>query len=307
MARKVQKKKAAKAKAAQPKKSAKKSAKKKTVAARSPEKKKAKKISKPVAKKKALKKTPAAAKPAKKKPPAKAAKVSSAPKKKSVKTAPKPRAKAAAAARAPKPSPLPRKIVARRKNLLVQRAAAAARKKQEAAHAARLAAERHALEKQAQNYEKGVGYFNRRKFSRALQWFAKAAEGPEPTLRHRAHIHARICEQRVNSKKVKLKTADDYYNYAVKLINDRELEEAESCLDKALRLSADADHVHYAASIVRALRGDTAAAIRSLERAIELNGRNRLMARTDVDLSSLRDHPSWTNLISSDAPSRSTL
>ena len=303
MARKAQNRKAGKAKAAQPKKSAK----KKTVAARPPEKKKAKKISKPAAKKKALKKTPAAAKAVKKKPVAKAARVSSAPKKKSVKTAPKPRPKAAAPARARKASPAPRKIVAKRKNLLAQRAAVAARKKAEAAHAARLAAERQAVEKQAKNYEKGVGYFNSRKFSRALQWFQKVAEGPEPTLRHRAQIHVRICEQRVNAKKLKLKTADDYYNYAVKLINDRELEEAESCLDKALRLSANADYVHYAASIVRALRGDTAAAIRSLERAIELNGRNRLMARTDGDLSSLREHPSWTTLISSDAPSRSTL
>ncbi len=303
MARKAQNKKAGPAKARQPKKSVK----KKMAAVRPPEKKKTKKTSKPAAKKKALKKTPAAAKPAKKKPAAKTPKGSSVAKKRSVKTAPAPRAKAAAPARGQKSRPAARKIVARRKTLSAQREAVAARKKAEAVHAARLAAERQAAEKQTKNYEKGVGYFNARKFSRGLRWFQKAVEGPDPTLRHRAQIHARICEQRVNATKPKLKTADDYYNYAVKLINDRELEEAERCLDKALRLSADADYVHYAASIVRALRGDTAAAMRSLERAIELNDRNRLLARTDGDLSSLRGHPSWIDLISSDAPSRSTL
>ena len=285
MARKAQKKKAVKPKPAQPKKSAK----KKTAAARPAEKKKAKQAAKPAAKKKAVKKTPAAAKPAKKKPAAQAAKGSSAAKKRSVKTA-----------------PAARKIVATRKVAAAQAEAIAARKRAEAELAARKAAERQAAERQVQAYEKAVGFFNSRKFSRALSWFEKAAHGPESTLRHRAQVHARICAQRVHATKLKLKTVDDYYNYAIKLINDRELEGAERCLDKALRLSANADYIHYAASVVQALRGDAAAALKSLGRAIELNGRNRVLARTDADLSSLRDHPSWAELISSDAPSQST-
>lgn len=302
MARKAQKKKAVERKAAQPKKSAK----KKTAAARPAEKKKAKKAAKPAAKKKAVKETPAAAKPAKKKPAAQAAKGSSAAKKRSVKTAPAPRPKAAGPARGQRSSPAARKIVATRKVAAAQAEAIAARKRAEAELAARKAAERQAAERQAQAYEKAVGFFNSRKFSRALSWFEKAAHGPEPTLRHRAQVHARICAQRVHATKLKLKTVDDYYNYAIKLINDRELEGAERCLDKALRLSANADYIHYAASVVQALRGDAAAALKSLGRAIELNGRNRVLARTDADLSSLRDHPSWAELISSDAPSQST-
>ena len=302
MARKAQKKKAVKAKAAQPKKSAK----KKTAAARPAEKKKAKKAAKPAAKKRAVKKTPAAAKPAKKKAAAQAAKASAAAKKRSVKTASAPRPKAAGPARGRRSSPAARKIAASRKFAAAQAAAIAVRKRAEAELAARKAAERQAAEKQVRAYEKAVGFFNRRKFSRALSWFEKVAQGPEPALRHRAQVHARICAQRVNATKVKLKTVDDYYNYAIKLINDRELEEAQRCLDKALRRSANADYIHYAASVVRALSGDAAAAFKSLERAIELNGRNRLLARTDADLLSLRDHPSWAELISSDAPSQST-
>ncbi len=324
MARKTQKK--ASAKAARPQKSGKrkvvptapatsgktakkaaKAVKSKGVKSKGVKKKVGKK--KPAAKaaKKPVKKSATTAKPAKKKEPVKAARASAFAKKKTAKAAPVGKSKAPQPSR-PRKAPSPaRKIAAtRRKAAAAAAAVVAARKRAEAELAARKAAERQAAERQAQGYEKAVGFFNSRKFARALGWFEKVAQGPEATLRHRAQVHARICAQRVNATKVKLKTVDDYYNYAVQLINDRELEEAERCLDKALRLSANADYIHYAASVVQALRGDAASALKSLGRAIELNGRNRVLARTDADLSSLRDHPSWTELISSDAPSQPT-
>jgi len=171
------------------------------------------------------------------------------------------------------------------------------RKRAEAALVLSKAAERVAGEKQSKNYEKAASYFNNRKFPQALQWFEKVIKGPDSTLRHRAEVYIRICTERLKVRKIRLRSADDYYNYGVKLINDRELEEAERCLTKALKLSADGDHIHYAAAVVRALRGDEDVAFESLRRAIVLNDRNRLMARTDGDLSSLKDHPDWDALI----------
>ena len=296
------KKKAAKPKAARPKRSAK----RKTASAPSTAAKTRKKPAKgktktaPKAVKNRVKKSAAATKTAKKKPAGKAAKGTPRSKKKTVP------ARSAKSAQ-PASRKVPKRIVARRTISHAYAEAIAARKRAEAELAARMAAERQAAEKQTQHYEKAVGFFNNRKFSRALQWFEKAAEGPESTLRHRAQVHARICTERVSATKLKLKTADDYYNYGIKLINDRELEEAGRCLEKALRLSADGDHIHYAASVVHALRGAAVAAVESLRRAIELNERNRSLARTDADLSSLRDHPAWTELISPNAPSQPTL
>lgn len=191
-----------------------------------------------------------------------------------------------------------RKIVAKRRAASPVSNTTASLKRTEAALAMRKTAERAAIEKQGGNYEKAVGHFNNRKFTRALQWFEKVTKGPDSTLRHRAEIHIRICIKRMNVTKVKLRTADDYYNYGVQLINNRELEKAEKCLEKALRLSADADYIHYAAAVVRALRGNHNDALKSLRQAIELNSRNRLLARADADLSSLRNDPSWTELIS---------
>ena len=301
MARKAEKK-TAKAKAAQTKKSAK----RKTASAGSTAAKTTKKAAKGKKKtarkavKKSVKKSAAATKTVNKRTAAKAAKATPRSKKKTVP------ARSVKSAQ-PASRKVPKRIVARRTISAAHVEAIAARKRAEAELAARMVAERQAAEKQTQHYAKAVGFFNNRKFSRALQWFEKVTEGPDPTLRHRGQVHARICAERVSATKLKLKTADDYYNYGIKLINDRELEEAGRCLEKALRLSADGDHIHYAASVVHALQGDAAAAVESLRRAIELNGRNRSLARTDADLSSLRDHPAWSELISPNAPSQPTL
>jgi len=44
-----------------------------------------------------------------------------------------------------------------------------------------------------------------------------------------------------------------------------------------------ADHVHYAMSVALALSGDGSGAYDSLRRAIELQPRNRMLARQDSD------------------------
>jgi tetratricopeptide (TPR) repeat protein len=172
-----------------------------------------------------------------------------------------------------------------------------AARKAAAAQAALKAAERQAAEKQAGHYGKAVSHFNNRRFKRALPWFAKALEGPNTNLRHRAEVHSQICRRQIESNKVKLKTVDDYYNYGIRLVNDRQLEEAERHFQKALKMAPNGDHLHYAFAVVRALSGDAEGASANLKRAIELNGRNRLLARNDPDFSSIVRHPLITELL----------
>ena len=174
-----------------------------------------------------------------------------------------------------------------------------AARKAAAAQAALKAAERRAAEKQSGHYGKAVSHFNNRRFKRALPWFAKALEGPNTNLRHRAEVHSQICRRQIKSDKVKLKTVDDYYNYGIRLVNDRQLEEAERHFQKALKMAPDGDHLHYAFAIVRALSGDAEGASANLKRAIELNGRNRLLARSDPDFSGIARHPLISELLRS--------
>jgi tetratricopeptide (TPR) repeat protein len=152
-------------------------------------------------------------------------------------------------------------------------------------------------QRQNENYEKAVESFNARKFSRALPLLEKAAEGPNATLRHRAQVYADICRRQISSEKVELKTADDHYNYGVKLMNDRRLEEAERHLQRALRLAPKAGYVHYANAVLSALQGNAESAFGNLKRAIEIDPLNRVLALNDADLGSVMGHPPIARLL----------
>jgi tetratricopeptide (TPR) repeat protein len=170
--------------------------------------------------------------------------------------------------------------------------AAKARKRVQDARIARQLSER-----QVAHYEAAVGYLNLKKFAQARSRFEKAADGPDVALRHRAKVYAEICRSRIETSKLRLKSADDYYNYGIRLMNDRQVDEAEHHLGEALKRDPNADHVHYATAVLQAIKGDTAGVHRSLSRAIELNPRNRPLALNDSDLASMREDPSISDLL----------
>lgn len=211
-----------------------------------------------------------------KKAPAKAAKKTA---KTVASTAARPAAKAAAKAAA-KPKPAPKPVVPSRPAPAVAGSSAERR--------------------QAELYAVAVEAFQAGKFKRALGQFEEVAQGPDASLRHRAQVHIRICRQRTESDTVELASVEDYYNYAVKLINDRRLDEADKHLDQALKKAAGAGHIHYAKAIVAALRKNGDTAYRSLSRAIELDPRNRLLARRDPDLAGVRDEARIVALLQGD-------
>lgn len=155
--------------------------------------------------------------------------------------------------------------------------------------------------RQGELYAEAVETFQAGKLKRALELFEAVAEGPDAGLRHRAHVHIQICRRRTESDTVELKTADDYYNYAVKLINDRRLEEADQHLDQALKKAARAGYMYYAKAVVAALRRSTDDSYRNLSRAVELDPKHRLQARRDPDMATVRDDARIAQLLHGDA------
>jgi tetratricopeptide (TPR) repeat protein len=153
--------------------------------------------------------------------------------------------------------------------------------------AARTAASQQSSQKQLASFESAMKLFHARKFKEARDLFLSAAEGPERDVAHRAQLHATMCERRLEQGSVNLQTAEDYYNYGIALLNTRKIEDARTHLQRALALAPEADHVFYALAAAQALSGDAAGAHDHLKRAIELEPRNRLMARQDADFSAL--------------------
>jgi tetratricopeptide (TPR) repeat protein len=160
-------------------------------------------------------------------------------------------------------------------------------------------AARELASKQETLYEKAVAQFNRRKFARALPLFEQAAEGPQVALGDRARVYAQICRQRTEENKIQLRNAEDYYNYGVKLLNDRELDDAAAHLSEALRRNPKAAHAHYATAVLHALNRNNAGVYDSLKKAIELDPKNRHLALHDSDLLVVKRDPAIFQLLHS--------
>jgi len=152
-------------------------------------------------------------------------------------------------------------------------------------------------QKQLAAFESAMKLFHARKFKEARDLFAVVIQGPERDVAQRAQLHSTMCERRLEQAKVELHTAEDHYNYGVALLNTRKIDEARGHLERALALAPTADHVFYALALAQALCGDAAGAHEHLRRAIELEPRNRLMARQDADFASLAGQPLFQTLL----------
>jgi tetratricopeptide (TPR) repeat protein len=142
-------------------------------------------------------------------------------------------------------------------------------------------------QKQLAAFESAMKHFHARKFKEARDLFQTASQGPERDVAHRAKLHGTMCERRLEQTSVKLQTSEDYYNYGIALLNTRKIEDARTHLEQALSMTPEADHVFYALAVAQALSGDAVGAHDHLKRAIELEPKNRIMARQDGDFASL--------------------
>jgi len=151
--------------------------------------------------------------------------------------------------------------------------------------------------KQLAAFEAATKVFYTHKFKEARELFDHAAAGPERDVAQRAKLHIAMCDRRIGQPAVELGTAEDNYNYGIALLNSRKVAEARTHLEKALSIAPDSDHIHYALALTLGLSGDFAGAHDHLKRAIELEPRNRLIARQDADFASIVNQPPFHALI----------
>lgn len=145
------------------------------------------------------------------------------------------------------------------------------------------------LDSQTQSaiFEQANRLFHSASYAAALSLFEQAATGPMREMAHSASLHARMCQRRLSRPDMSLRTPDEHYDYAVALINERRLEQAERHLLLAIAQTPKADHLFYALALCRALAGDMQSAYGNLRRAIELQPRNRAVARNDPDFAEI--------------------
>jgi tetratricopeptide (TPR) repeat protein len=152
-------------------------------------------------------------------------------------------------------------------------------------------------QKQLGAFESAMRLFHTRNLKDARELFLLAAEGPERDVANRARMHVSMCDRRLQQAPVNLGSAEEYYNYAIAVLNTRNAAEARGHLEKALQMSPGADHILYALALAQAMGGDIAAAYDNLRRAIELEPRNRIMARQEPDFAHLAGQPPFNSLL----------
>jgi tetratricopeptide (TPR) repeat protein len=151
--------------------------------------------------------------------------------------------------------------------------------------------------KQLSSFEAAMKLFHTRKLGEARELFQIAESGPERDVAQRARLHIAMCDRRLDQATVTLGSAEDYYNYGIALINARKVTEARAHLEKALQMAPGVDHIHYALALAQALSGDVDAAHENLKRAIDLEPRNRILARQDADFAPLAHQPPFDVLL----------
>jgi tetratricopeptide (TPR) repeat protein len=160
-----------------------------------------------------------------------------------------------------------------------------------------------AYEKQLKAYEEGVQLFSQRKLHEACASFKEAAKGPAPHIADKARSYERVCEQRTAAAETPICTAEDHFNHGVERLNARDVERARQHFDRALTLQPDADHVLYTMALCCGLAGDGDGAYENLKRAIDLEPRNRILARQDPEFLALFSQvPALRSLLVSDHP-----
>ena len=150
---------------------------------------------------------------------------------------------------------------------------------------------------QLASFEAAVHLFNARKYEEARELFRAALAGPHLGISHKSELHIRMCNQRLEKPAVVLNSPEEHYDYAVALINSRDLAAAQHHLEQALALDSGADHVYYALALCRGLSGDLQGAYDNLKRAIDLQPRNRIAARQDADFAALANQPPLDRLL----------
>lgn len=177
----------------------------------------------------------------------------------------------------------------------------AAEVKAAAALEAAAAQTRAALQSQMKQWEQAVNLFSQKKFSQAHARFEEAARGPAAHIADKARSYASICARKMDDSEVKLNTADDHFNYGVERLNARDMVAARHHLDRALALEPRGEHILFTLALCCGLAGDAPAACENLKRAIDLEPRNRILARQDPEFLALSQHmPALRALLSPD-------
>jgi len=156
-----------------------------------------------------------------------------------------------------------------------------------------------AAEKVVAAFTAAVKTFQKSDFPKSAELFKEILKlyPEEREICDRARDYLAASERQINEQTPRLRDAEDHYNWGVILLNRGDTEEAARTFEKALELEPANEKARYALACAHARAGRANEALDALRQAIRENRGNRVLARNDADLESLRSHPVFHDLL----------
>ena len=152
------------------------------------------------------------------------------------------------------------------------------------------------------HYQAAVQYLQQGKYEKALDAFNKLLPTAPPALVERCRMYIATCRRQIEKPALKFLTPEEHYDYAVSQLNVGYYDDAREQFQAILAGHPTADYAYYGLALLSAITGQSQDCLDNLQRAIDMNPKNRLQARVDNDFQSMVDDPRFTELLYPEVP-----
>jgi tetratricopeptide (TPR) repeat protein len=148
-----------------------------------------------------------------------------------------------------------------------------------------------------QAYQTGLQSMQEGKFEKARGIFEKLIATAPPELLERIRMYLAVCTNNLQKATRTFSSPEEQYDYAISKLNTGDYEEARDHFESILHDHPEADYTFYGLAVLESMTGQVEECIEHLGRAIQLNPRNRIQARTDADFHDMIEDPRFTELL----------
>ncbi len=153
-----------------------------------------------------------------------------------------------------------------------------------------------------QQYQAAVQMLQQGKYDKALAAFEKLLPSAPNEILERTRMYISTCQRQMDRTNLAFQTPEERYDYAISQLNQGYYEEAREQFNGVVTDDPRADYAFYGLAVLDSITGHPQDCLDNLARAIELNPKNRLHARSDNDFQSMVDDPRFTELLYPEVP-----
>jgi tetratricopeptide (TPR) repeat protein len=157
-------------------------------------------------------------------------------------------------------------------------------------------------QKSLTDYQTALQWMQEGKYEKARVALEKLSQDGPVEVLERVRVYLAACERHAQRQGLSFNNTEEQYDYAISLLNTGFYDEAREQFEEILRLNAQADYAYYGFAILESMTGQAEPCLEHLAKAIELNPRNRIQARTDSDFQDMADDPRFTELLYPEVP-----